>query len=228
MKKIIAFTAMLGFCVLAQAQFAFELSGQVAYIDDGDTIILHPGSQRIRLAEIDAPETEHGASKPGQPYGQTARAALAAMMPIGSEVKARCYGRDAHNRAVCRLFYTNIDVSLEMVRLGHAHAYKEYIHDPRIIGAAEHAKTQQLGLWASGEAVYPQTWRRTCWEDNDSPLYCSNSESAGNDRTVLVAKSVPAQTTSTNDQQAQPREIIQGLTKYLTMAFELLKTVRLP
>lgn len=176
MKHLLAFAIAMATCALAHAQFTFELRGQVAHVDDGDTIILHPSRERIRLAEIDAPETAHGAKRPGQPYGQAARAALVAIMPVGSDVTARCYERDQHGRAVCRLFIDNIDVSLEMVRLGHAHAYREYVRDPRILGAAEHAKTAQLGLWAHANAVYPQTWRRSCWDKPDPPIFCSADE----------------------------------------------------
>ncbi|MDT8992812.1 thermonuclease family protein [Curvibacter sp. APW13] len=229
MKKAIALVALLAAATWAHAQFTFELEGQVAYIDDGDTIILHPGSQRIRLAEIDAPETDHGPGKPGQPYGTTARAALTAMMPVGSEVKAQCYEHDAHGRAVCRVMYQNVDISLEMARLGHAHAYKEYVRDPRIIGAADYAKARQLGLWNAGNAVYPQTWRRSCWTEGSQPLFCSTGESS-NAQPVLVTQPVPSVTPhpTATTQQVRAREVINGLTKYLALAFELLKTVPLP
>jgi endonuclease YncB( thermonuclease family) len=229
MKKAIALVALLAVATWAHAQFTFELEGQVAHIDDGDTIILHPGSQRIRLAEIDAPETEHGPGKPGQPYGTTARAALAAMMPVGSEVKAQCYERDAHGRAVCRVMYQNVDISLEMARLGHAHAYKEYVRDPRIIGAADYAKARQLGLWNAGNAVYPQTWRHSCWTATAQPLYCSSGEST-NTAPVLVAQPVMTSTEPVKavTQQMRAREVLTGLSKYLALSFELLKTVPLP
>ena len=199
MKRLLFLIVALATSV-CHAQFIFELQGQVAYVDDGDTLILHPNKQRIRLAEIDAPETEHGTSRPGQPYGSASRAALVAMMPVGSDVTARCYERDAHGRAVCRIFFNNIDISLEMVRLGHAHAYREYVRDPRIIGAAEHAKSAQLGLWSFSDAVYLQTWRRSCWDKSDNtPLFCSVSESS-----PVVAQSRPAKTasipTQSNDQ----------------------------
>lgn len=230
MKKAIALVALLAASTWAQAQFTFELEGQVAYIDDGDTIILHPGSQRVRLAEIDAPETDHGPDKPGQPYGNTARAALTAMMPVGSEVKAQCYERDAHGRAVCRVMYQNIDISLEMARLGHAHAYKEYVRDPRIIGAADYAKARQLGLWSAGNAVYPQTWRHNCWTAGTQPLYCSTGESPSTapvlvPQAVVTASAEPAKAVT---QQMRAREVLNGLSKYLALSFELLKTVPLP
>lgn len=228
MKKVIALIAMLVTCACAQAQFAFELAGQVAFVDDGDTIILHPGSQRIRLAEIDAPETDHGTSRPGQPYGQASRAALAAMMPVGSDVVAKCYEYDRNKRAVCRLFYQNIDISLEMVRLGHAHAYVEYNHDPRVIGAAEHAKTAQIGLWASGNAVYPQTWRRNCWNAESQPLYCSNSESGTVQATPPRPKKSSTTPASTGATNLPTGESVAALLQFAKVATNWLQHVQLP
>ncbi|BDT74002.1 hypothetical protein os4_35550 (plasmid) [Comamonadaceae bacterium OS-4] len=227
MKKAIAMLVLLAAATWAHAQFTFELEGQVAYIDDGDTFILHPGNQRVRLAEIDAPETDHGTGKSGQPYGPSSRAALTAMMPIGSDVKAQCYERDVHGRAVCRVSFQNIDISLEMARLGHAHAYKEYVRDPRIIGAADYAKAKQLGLWSYGNAVYPQTWRRNCWAQGSLPLYCSTGDPA-TAAPVMVAQSTSPQPQKSSTQQVQAREVLNGLSKYLALSFELLKTVQLP
>lgn len=227
MKKAIAFMALLAAATWAHAQFSFELQGQVAYIDDGDTFILHPGAERVRVAEIDAPETDHGPGKPGQPHGSTARAALAAMMPVGSEVKAQCYERDANGRAVCRVFFQNIDISLEMARLGHAHAYKEYVRDPRIIGAADFAKARQLGLWASADAVYPQTWRHTCWQAGSQPLYCSVSESS-NTQPVLLAQAVTPIPTHASAGKGSPTATLQDLAKHLIRAVGLLQSIQWP
>jgi endonuclease YncB( thermonuclease family) len=209
--------------------FQFELNGQVAHIDDGDTIILHPSGEIIRLAEIDAPEIYHGSGKPGQPYGRTAKAALSAMMPVGSTVKAQCYERDVHNRAVCRVFFENIDISLEMVRLGHAHAYKEYVRDPRILGVADYAKATQKGLWASGEAVYPQTWRRECWSDGNKPLYCSNAD---NPETEVVGVPIasPQSHTSTSPLSGltSSSNPLAMVTQVSRQAWQTLRSIQLP
>lgn len=228
MKKAIAMLVLLAATTWANAQFAFDLEGQVAYIDDGDTMILHPGNQRIRLAEIDAPETDHGAAKAGQPYGATSRAALAAIMPVGSDVKAKCYERDAHGRAVCRVFYQNIDISLEMARLGHAHAYKEFVRDPRILGAADYAKARQLGLWSYGNAVYPQTWRHSCWTEGSQPLFCSSGEPSTAAPVLVVQNVTATQPQKPAPQQVEAREVLSGLSKYLSLSLALLKTVQLP
>lgn len=208
--------------------FQFELNGQVAHVEDGDTIILHPGGQIIRMAEIDTPETNHGTGKPGQPYGRTAKAALTAMMPVGSTVKAQCYERDAHQRAVCRVFFENIDISLEMVRLGHAHAYKEYVRDPRILGVADYAKATQKGLWASGEAVYPQTWRRNCWAGGNKPLYCSNADNPETE-VVGVAVAVPQLKNRTEPPVAINSSITLALaTQAVRSAWQTFLNTRLP
>ncbi|WP_222862884.1 thermonuclease family protein [Geothermobacter ehrlichii] len=54
---------------------ASSFTGQVIKISDGDTIqVLDSGRPvKIRLAEIDCPETSHGPKKPGQPFGQAAK-----------------------------------------------------------------------------------------------------------------------------------------------------------
>lgn len=226
MKKLLAFGMLWISCALAHAQFTFTLQGQVAYIDDGDTLILHPSKESIRLAEIDAPETDHGANRAGQPYGLVARTALAAMMPVGSEITAHCYERDPRNRAVCRVMFNNIDISLEMVRLGHAHAYKEYVRDPRIIGAEQYAKSAQIGLWASGNAVYPQTWRHTCWDASNTPLYCSVTEtSADSARPVVVKQPNP---TSPSEKPILTAAMLTQASNTLQVALNWLKTVSFP
>ncbi|HUH41299.1 MAG TPA: thermonuclease family protein, partial [Castellaniella sp.] len=57
----------------------YALTGRVVDVSDGDTLGLLVGSvrKRIRLASIDAPETSHGKNRPGQPFGQASRKALA-------------------------------------------------------------------------------------------------------------------------------------------------------
>lgn len=48
-----------------------QASGDVFRVEkvlDGDTVILRGAAQRIRLANIDAPEMSHGYGRPGQPF----------------------------------------------------------------------------------------------------------------------------------------------------------------
>ena len=50
----------------------YTLTGKVVQVSDGDTInlLIDRETHRIRLASIDAPETAHGSSRPGQPFGE--------------------------------------------------------------------------------------------------------------------------------------------------------------
>ena len=68
--------------VLSQASLAADLTGKVVSIADGDTFtLLTPQKEqvKIRLAEIDAPES-------GQPYGNRSKQALSEMV-LGKEVR---------------------------------------------------------------------------------------------------------------------------------------------
>jgi endonuclease YncB( thermonuclease family) len=57
----------------------YKLTGKVVRVSDGDTInlLIDNKQERIRLASIDAPETAHGSSQPGQPFGEASRKNLA-------------------------------------------------------------------------------------------------------------------------------------------------------
>jgi hypothetical protein len=88
--------ALLAAAVLAAAAFAGEsramgypngpmlrmpgeLAGKVIHVDDGDTLTVLDADnfQRVvRLTDIDAPESEHGSSFPGQPFSGRATALL--------------------------------------------------------------------------------------------------------------------------------------------------------
>jgi len=81
-----------------QAASGYQLVGRVVSIADGDTItLLTAGNNqhRIRLANIDAPETSHGRVRPSQPYGQIAHQALAQFL-TGKTVLAQCYEKNRY------------------------------------------------------------------------------------------------------------------------------------
>jgi endonuclease YncB( thermonuclease family) len=71
MRVLAALLATVLLLVCAQAQPAKELTGRVVGITDGDTLTLLTEAHqqiRVRLAEIDAPES-------GQPWGRIAKQA---------------------------------------------------------------------------------------------------------------------------------------------------------
>ena len=101
---------MTGFSLLVRLRFlttlvllllvtgaSADFQGRVVAIADGDTFtLLTPGNQqvKIRLAEIDAPES-------GQPYGQKSKQALSDLV-FGKNVVVRVQTTDRYGRTVGR------------------------------------------------------------------------------------------------------------------------------
>jgi len=118
-------------------------------VGDGDTIRVRTSSgrnQTIRLACIDAPERAQGAP------GQVARAALAAMVQSGPlEIKPQT--TDKYGRTVAEVFVAGRNVNLQMVRFGHAFAYRKYLaqcDQAAYLGAEAWAQQYGQGVWRYG------------------------------------------------------------------------------
>ncbi|MER1967140.1 thermonuclease family protein [Castellaniella sp. GW247-6E4] len=147
----------------------YSLTGRVVSVSDGDTLTLLVGRarERIRLASIDAPETSHGRDRPGQPFGQAARKALAEQIAGGTYTLA-CYERDRYERHVCDLPLGGGETaSRRLVAAGMAWANMQgggkYMRDAVLPGLQDKARAQRLGLWARPDAVAPWEWRWRCW-----------------------------------------------------------------
>ena len=104
----------------------------VVGISDGDTLtarcptgdIAHPYSQlKVRLAEIDAPES-------GQPYGRRSKEYLSSLC-YETEATIRQKATDRYGRTVARVECKGKDANLEMVKAGMAWAYTKYRPTPR-------------------------------------------------------------------------------------------------
>jgi micrococcal nuclease len=71
---------------------SYPLAGRVAHVTDGDTfnLLVNGRELRVRLASIDAPETGNSKKqRPGQPYAQASRSALAALI-AGKSITVQC------------------------------------------------------------------------------------------------------------------------------------------
>lgn len=134
---------------------------RVVRIVDGDTVILDgPGElldgddTRVRLLEVDAPES----AIPDQPvecWGREAAGRLADLLPVGSEVTVRRDEEllDPYGRTL--LYVWNDDdvfVNLELVRSGAAEAVlfePNDRHIERLRDAEEEARAEGRGLWGA-------------------------------------------------------------------------------
>ena len=135
---------------------------KVLSVGDGDTIrVTTPsGANRttVRLACIDAPETSQ------IPYGNDARQALQADLPIGTEVSLRTKATDRYGRTVAEVLKGTTNINQALVAAGAAFVYWQYIEgcDRETYSRLENeARLKSLGVWAvPGGIERPWDYRR--------------------------------------------------------------------
>lgn len=132
---------------------AATLQGKVVHIADGDTLTVLVDHQqvKVRLAEIDAPESR-------QDYGQRAKQALGNLV-FGHDVSVDYEGKDRYGRTIGRVHLGRLDVNAEMVRTGYAWVYRKYAKDQNLYALEDEARAARRGLWAGNDPVPPWEWR---------------------------------------------------------------------
>ncbi|MGH2762139.1 MAG: thermonuclease family protein [Thermoleophilaceae bacterium] len=121
----------------------------VAEVVDGDTIELTNG-QLVRLAQIDTPEVAEG-----ECYSGEARLVLAALLPVGTEVRPRYDPRlddvDRYGRLIRYVVKDGANLNLELVRRGAASVWfvdgDRGRHARGLLQAARRARRAGRGLW---------------------------------------------------------------------------------
>jgi endonuclease YncB( thermonuclease family) len=156
--NLLARIALLpAFVLLALAPTAAEtLQGRVVGITDGDTVKLLVGGHsqyKIRLGEIDAPET-------GQPFGKASKRVLSDMA-FGATVSVRVTDIDRYGRSVGVITRDGKNINAAMVRAGAAWAYRSYLSDKRYLVWEAEAKHSRRGLWGlqPDQIMPPWEWR---------------------------------------------------------------------
>lgn len=144
------------FCLLPVAAAGY--TGKVVAISDGDTLTLLTAEQRqikIRLAEIDTPEKR-------QPYGNRARQALSELT-FGQPARVVVETVDRYGRTVGTVFVDGVNINREMVRVGAAWVYRQYLQDESLLGLEREARAAGRGLWGlpAAERVPPWEWRKS-------------------------------------------------------------------
>ena len=142
--------------LLAVPSLAETLRGKVVGVTDGDTIVLlvdGPRQYKIRLGEIDAPES-------GQPYGRASKQMLSDLV-FRQTISARVTDIDRYGRAVAVLTSGKTNINAEMVKHGGAWAYRRYLSDQRYIRWEEQARQAGRGLWGlqADQIMAPWDWR---------------------------------------------------------------------
>ena len=146
------------FASLTCGQDNLVLPGTVTKIVDGDTIEvkLSSGLIRVRLHGIDTPER-------GQPWGKEATAALTAFV-AGKKIEVEPFEQDHYDRMIGIVYRADLNVNLELVKRGHAWAYRRYMRksDSDLCINEAAARTPNRGLRAlpKNRWIAPREWRR--------------------------------------------------------------------
>jgi endonuclease YncB( thermonuclease family) len=155
-KRLIKFAiALLMGLVACTAHAAEPISGQPRIVD-GDTLVI--GNTKIRLASIDAPESDQvclDADRKRWACGIEARDRLVAHIGNRS-ISCTPTGSDTYGRTLAVCTVAGADLNAWMVRQGWALAFvrysKEYVPDE------ESARVAGRGIW-SGAFIAPWDWR---------------------------------------------------------------------
>lgn len=157
-----AFLAALLLPLLAACVAAADgglLHGRVLRVVDGDTldVRLSGGRIRVRLQGVDAPEHD-------QPGGREATQFLRRHLN-DRDVLLEPVTQDRYDRLVAVVRLGNLDLNRELVREGHAWAYRRYLRpEERELCRLEHqARQSGRGLWQGrlGPARAPWEHRAT-------------------------------------------------------------------
>jgi endonuclease YncB( thermonuclease family) len=136
------------------------IEGKVIRVADGDTITVksYQGKEKIRFAQIDAPETSHFGST-SQPFGKESAAFLRALVS-GKNVRVDVETVDQYGRNVGTVFVNGVNVNREMVKNGYAWVYRQYAHDNTLIDLEKSARARRIGLWMLDNPIYPPDFRK--------------------------------------------------------------------
>lgn len=156
MKLLIACCAvlLLSACWAAGAGApAFEARTGIVY--DGDSFLVKRGRNEIeiRLYGIDAPEK-------GQPWSAEARKGLSKLIG-GRMLRIESVESDRYERMVARVYRVDDEryVNAEMIRQGHAWAYRRYTDERSLLAAEKQARRNKAGLWR-----LPKQQRQAPWD----------------------------------------------------------------
>ncbi|WII93568.1 thermonuclease family protein [Kingella negevensis] len=158
MFKKILLSSLIAFAATAQAYTAKVIS-----VHDGDTIRVidkHGQKQRIRLANIDAPEIN-----PAQAHGIASRDALRELINQQT-VEINVVDVDKYGRQVAQIIHKEQDINLLQIQNGNAWHYQSFAkknqtsHEYEQYSTAENiAKQDKIGLWAGKNPLAPWKFR---------------------------------------------------------------------
>ncbi|MBN8647098.1 MAG: thermonuclease family protein [Caulobacterales bacterium] len=124
----------------------------VTHVYDGDSIRAKSGNKEIeiRLSSIDAPEFN-------QNFGKECRAQLYKKI-YHARISINPIEQDKYGRTIAEIFIGNRNINREQVQSGCAWAYRQYLHDPKMIALEQEARRKKIGLWAQKSFYIMPPW----------------------------------------------------------------------
>ena len=135
-----------------------QITGTVVGVADGDTLSVLDSSKReyrVRLAEIDAPESS------GQAFGNQAKHALS-WMCYRKLAEITVHTKDRYGRNVGVVTCDGVNANAKMVESGLAWVYTQYASaNSPLFGLEQQARLAKRGLWRDANPVPPWAWRKS-------------------------------------------------------------------
>ncbi len=140
--------------LLAFTASAFEFTGKVVSVADGDTITVLYGKKeyKIRFQHIDCPESS-------QAFGTKAKQVLSNKV-FGKTVTVRWTEKDRYERILGDVYIGKRRINAEMVQEGMAWHYKFFSKDATVAAAEVKARAAKLGIWSQPNPVPPWDFRK--------------------------------------------------------------------
>lgn len=141
---------------IAYPAAAEQITGRVVAIQDGDTltVLVNRKQIKVRLAEIDAPESR-------QPFGNRSKQSLAALC-FNKEARLETQGKDRYGRTIATVYCTGVDANAVQVCQGMAWVFDRYASSNSPLYTLQNeARAARRGLWGDPAPVPPWEWRRT-------------------------------------------------------------------
>lgn len=135
-----------------------QITGTVVGVADGDTLTVLDSRKReyrVRLAEIDAPESS------GQAFGNRAKQALSGLC-YRKLAQVTVHTTDRYGRNVGVVTCDGVNANAKMVETGLAWVYTHYasVNSP-LFGLEQQARLAKRGLWYDANPVPPWEWRKS-------------------------------------------------------------------
>jgi endonuclease YncB( thermonuclease family) len=150
------FCALLASLAAVHAAAGEPIAGKVVAVGDGDslTFVDHAGKkQRVRLAQIDAPEYK-------QPFGAASRKSLAGIC-LRKPATVEALETDTYGRVIGKVSCAGVDANVEQVRRGMAWVVaRNTLPNSPLPEMEANARLRGLGLWAGDKPEPPWEWRK--------------------------------------------------------------------